>query len=400
VGRDLTERRALEQRLTRAQRLASVGTLAAGVAHEINNPLTYVIHHLDQLEGSLTGASTMPPERMARYARQAREGVERISRIVRDLMLFVRDPRGDDVLVDVGQALQAAVQIAEHQLRHRAQLQVELAELPQVLGAEGRLTQVFVNLLLNAAQAIPLGDAEHHCVRVEARVAVGGLRVWIRDTGPGIPLEVRELLFEPFVTTKMPGEGTGLGLWICHNIITSMGGRIDVESEPGRGTAMVIWLPAAPGLPAMEGDLVKGAGEPPSKGLRLLVVDDEPLIREILQEGLVGLGEVLAAGSGRQALELIAAQPDFDLILCDLMMPDVTGVELAQHLERSAPELARRMIFLTGGAFSEEARAFLEGRERLRKPVGLAEVIQAIEGRIGALGLYPRIPMDRALQES
>jgi CheY-like chemotaxis protein len=174
-----------------------------------------------------------------------------------------------------------------------------------------------------------------------------------------------------------------------------MGGRIDVESEPGRGTAMVIWLPTASRLPATEGEVLKGAGEASTPARRLLVVDDEPLIREILQEGLVGLGEVLAADSGRQALELIAAQPDFDLILCDLMMPDVTGAELAQHLERNAPELARRMIFLTGGAFSEEARAFLEGRECLRKPVGLVEVIQAIKGRIGVLGPYPRAPMDR-----
>jgi two-component system cell cycle sensor histidine kinase/response regulator CckA len=380
LARDITERRQLEAQLAQADRLASVGTLAAGVAHEINNPLTYVLHNLEEIERRLE-----PRDReLSRLAGEAGAGAQRIRTIVKDLMLFARHEQGGSrSALDIHELLEKAIQLGFSQIRHRARLVRDFGDVALVAGDPGRLSQIFLNLLVNAAQAIGVGDAENNEIRVSTHSAGGEVHVRVQDTGSGIPDAVLDRIFEPFITTKSVGEGTGLGLWICHSLVTAAKGRIECETELGVGTTFTVSLPlaleelASPRAPA---------GPLPARlrpGLRVLVVDDEVLIGRLIQAGLADEAEVVAVTSGREALELLQVDEAFDVILSDLMMPDVTGMELHACLEANAPHLAERMVFMTGGAFNPEDRRFLDGVEgrRVAKPFSMADIRRAIEAR-------------------
>ena len=252
MARDITERRQVQERLLASERMASLGTLSAGVAHEINNPLSYMLSNLrfveDELqalaeeEASLAGARG----REVREAlKEAVEGAERVRHIVHDLKTFSHggsDARGP---VDVNAVLESCVNMARSELRHRAQLVKDYGELPPVRANASRLGQVFLNLLVNAAQAIPQGSLEANEVRLISRLERGQVVVAVSDTGVGISPEHLRRLFDPFFTTKPVGVGTGLGLSICHGIIRELGGRITVESEPGRGSTFRVFLPLA-----------------------------------------------------------------------------------------------------------------------------------------------------------
>ncbi len=243
VLRDLTDRRRAEE----SSRLAALGTLAAGVAHEINNPLSYVVanvvHVQERLAGSPDGAPGLSRE-LAEPLAEAVDGARRVRDIVRQLRSFAR-PEEQTGPVDPARALRAALAMAHGELRHRARLATDLAPTPPVLASENRLTQVFLNLLMNAAQAIPEGAVERNEVRVALHARDREVALEISDTGQGMTEEVRARIFEPFYTTKGHGEGTGLGLAISHSIVTAMGGRIEVESAPGKGSTFRVVLPAA-----------------------------------------------------------------------------------------------------------------------------------------------------------
>ncbi len=249
VALDVTDRKTMQAQLVVSDRLAAVGTLAAGVAHEINNPLAFVLSNLSYLAGELHAlAREVPPGRMAEMEevlREATDGAHRVRQIVRDLRTF---SRGDDEVataVNVQAVLESAITLARSELKQRAQIIRDYREVPLVEGNEGRFGQVFLNLLINAAQAIPLGCPEHHEVRLSLRTAGDRVVVEVRDTGVGMPPEVRARIFDPFYTTKPVGEGTGLGLSICHGIVTGFGGDISVESEEGRGSTFRVSLPVA-----------------------------------------------------------------------------------------------------------------------------------------------------------
>ncbi|WP_426752373.1 ATP-binding protein [Myxococcus sp. Y35] len=249
VALDITDRKTMQAQLVVSDRLAAVGTLAAGVAHEINNPLAFVLSNLSFLAGELHGlARELPPGRMAELEevlREATDGAHRVRQIVRDLRTF---SRGDDEVataVNVQTVLESAITLARSELKQRAQIVRDYREVPLVEGNEGRFGQVFLNLLINAAQAIPLGAPEHHEVRLSLRTSGDRVIVEVRDTGVGMPPEVRARIFDPFFTTKPVGEGTGLGLSICHGIVTGFGGDISVESEEGRGSTFRVSLPVA-----------------------------------------------------------------------------------------------------------------------------------------------------------
>lgn len=382
IARDITERRQLEAQLAQADRLASVGTLAAGVAHEINNPLTYVIHHLQEIEQGMKAQD----RHISSLAGQAAAGAQRIRTIVKDLMLFARHEQGGrSDAVDVHELLEKAIQLGFTHIRHRAQLVRDFGDVALVAGDAGRLSQVFLNLLVNAAQAIDVGDADNNEIRVTTRVADGMVAVRVSDSGSGIPEGVRERIFEPFTTTKGVGEGTGLGLWICHSLVSEADGRIELETELGEGTAFTVYLPLA-----LDDRPPPASAAPPPEGprrlppgLRLLVVDDEVLIGRLIQAGLADEADVIAVNSGREALELLQEDETFDVILSDLMMPDVTGMELHACLEANAPHLAERMVFMTGGAFTDEDRRFLDSVEsrRVPKPFSMADIRKAILAR-------------------
>jgi PAS domain S-box-containing protein len=374
--------RAMQERLAVAERMSSVGTLASGVAHEINNPLSYVIGNLTLLDEELRrqGAGEL-----RQLVTEALDGSERIRRIVRDLRTFARaddDQRGP---ISVPRVLELALAVAGNEIRHRARLARELADVPPVIGNEARLGQVLVNLLVNAAQAIPEGDAEHHEIRIACRFDGERVVVEVHDTGGGIPEAIRGRIFEPFFTTKPIGTGAGLGLAASHGIVTGMGGELTVESELGRGSVFRVSLPAAPGArPRAAEPVAPRTGGSTGARARILIADDEPIVTRTLTRFLTRAHDVTVAASGREALDAIAAAR-FDVILCDLMMPEMTGMDIHAALVERDPATADRMIFMTGGAFTARARAFLDAvsNARLEKPFTIATLEALIRERVG-----------------
>jgi two-component system, cell cycle sensor histidine kinase and response regulator CckA len=370
VVEDVSEKQRLEAQLHLADRMASIGTLAAGVAHEINNPLAFVLGNLEYGIAFLRESGGEPE--LVTALGEAREGAVRVREIVRDLKTFSRADDSRRTSVDVRAVLQAALGLAANEIRHRARLDLRLEETPPVLASDHRLGQVFLNLLVNAAQAIPEGHPAGHAITVLAgRTSDGRARVEVRDTGAGIPPEVLPRIFDPFFTTKPVGVGTGLGLSICHGIVVDLGGEIRVESAPGRGSAFTVLLPAwnEPGAHVEGG---AATARTPARRARVLVVGDERLIARAVQRILSPPHDVVARGSGRDALDLLggAHAGRFDLVLCDLMMPEMTGMELYARVREAAPALADRFVFLTGGAFTAAAHDFLErvGNHQLEKP--------------------------------
>ena len=252
IMRDITERKHLREKLQTADRMAAIGSLAAGGAHEINNPLSFVLSNVRFVRDELKALSEESDDRTRERFKEVREaleetlsGADRVSEIVRDLRTFSRGDDGKRVPVNVHSVLDLCSNIARSQLRHRAKLVKQYGELPAILANESRLGQLFLNLIINAAQAIPEGgDAKGHEVRLTTwREAESQVVVEVKDTGMGIPVENLHRLFDPFFTTKPAGVGTGLGLSICQGIVTGLGGRITVESQPGQGSAFRVFLP-------------------------------------------------------------------------------------------------------------------------------------------------------------
>ena len=383
VVRDVTEQKKLQSQLMVSDRMASVGTLAAGVAHEINNPLAAVIANLDFIAESLgrpvgDGVPAVTPaksdawllEEIKGPLEDAREAAQRVRFIVRDLKIFSRspvdEPRG---AVNVKAIMESSLRMAWNEIRHRAHLVKNYGPVPGVHANEARLGQVFLNLIVNAAQALPEGRAEHNEIRVNTRLDGGRVLIEVSDTGPGIPPEIIGRIFDAFFTTKAVGVGTGLGLAICHRIVTDMGGELTVESEVGKGTTFRVALPIAREEESTAVAPVEQVLVPGRRG-RLLVVDDEELVLRGVKRILSKQHEVVTIAGAKEALALCVGGATFDLILCDLMMPDMTGMDLHRELARVAPEQAKKMIFLTGGAFTETARQFLAGtaNEHIEKP--------------------------------
>lgn len=378
--RDVTERRQMEAQLFKAERLASVGLLAAGVAHEINNPLAYMMLNLERLRTDLRLlAEQSASPRIAALedaVRMTREGAERVRDIVHDLRTFSRTDDDTRRPVDVRRALDMSVEMAAAEVRHRARVVKNYCEVPPVVASEGRLTQLFVNLIVNAAHAIPEGQAERHEIRlVTGTDACGRVTVEVRDTGRGMPPEILHQIFDPFFTTKGTGVGTGLGLSICHGIVTNLGGEISVDSEEGRGSTFLVTLPAAdPGACAMVHE--PRPSHSGSRRGRALVIDDELAIGMAIRVALESQCDVVNFTNALAGLDLIASGESFDVILCDVVMPAMTGLEFYVALQRRAPDLARRVVFMTGGTPSAALRALLEERPNawLAKPFGAAEL--------------------------
>ncbi|HYO64716.1 MAG TPA: ATP-binding protein, partial [Archangium sp.] len=386
--RDLTERKLLEARLLRADRMASLGTLAAGIAHEINNPLAYTLANLHHLRVEVVPGLKLPAsqhEEADKLLSEAQLGGDRVRDIVRQLKMFSHAEEGvRPGPVDVHRVLESAISMATNEIRHRARLARDYAELPRVSANEGRLGQVFLNLLVNAAQAIPEGSVERQEIRVVTRPHPEGALIEVHDTGSGIPAEHLEKLFEPFFTTKPAGVGTGLGLSISQDIVTGFGGRMEVRSEVGRGSTFRVILRAATGsCPGESSQRSVAPAAPARRRGRLLVVDDEPLVGVAIRRTLQREHEVVTLTSAREARERLLRGECFDVILCDLMMPEMSGMDLHGELAHHLPHVAGRMLFLSGGAFTPEARAFLSrlGDRYVEKPFSpekLRERVQAL----------------------
>jgi two-component system NtrC family sensor kinase len=374
VIRDVTDRKRLESQLLVTERMASVGTLASGVAHEINNPLSYVSSNLSFLRERLAQPALQAEQlaELREVVAEAEEGAGRVGAIVRDLRTFARADEDRLAPVDVGRVVDGALRLVRNELTHRARLVCTLEPVPRVHGNDVRLSQVVVNLLVNALQALPERPAEENEVRVALRTSrTGQVELEVEDNGRGMLPEVQRRIFDPFFTTRPVGEGTGLGLSICLTLVQAMGGRIEVSSTPGRGSSFRVVLPSLPAdSPARAAGARPGPTRPDMPRRRLLLIDDEPAVGSSVSRLVRDMYEVRAVQGGREALQLLSAGERFDAILCDLMMPGMTGMEFVVELERLAPELALRTGLMTGGAFTSQAREFVDRHSRglLEKP--------------------------------
>jgi signal transduction histidine kinase/CheY-like chemotaxis protein len=353
--RDVTDQRAMEANLRMTERLAALGTLASAVAHEINNPLAYVAGNVDFVLRELeTNQSTtgIAQDLLAALA-EAREGTERIKNIVRDLKEQARSDEQSLGATDVNQAVLAALRVLDNQLKHRTRLEVELAEVPSVQANSGRLVQIVTNLLTNAADAMLERPMSENAISVRSlRVGEDGVAIEVRDNGTGIPAHVLGKIFDPFFTTKPQGKGTGLGLHVCHKLVTSFGGAIEVQSRSGEGTLMRVVLRCAALQPA--------AAQTPVPNAALggvLVLDDDVLVARSLTRMLRGQ-EVRVAHDVDTALAL-CRERDFDLLLCDLMLPGKNGADFYEALKTVKPALVPRIVFLTGGVFTAPMEKFV-----------------------------------------
>ncbi|MEM7138102.1 MAG: response regulator [Myxococcota bacterium] len=382
----VAERENMQSRLVFADRMASVGTLAAGVAHELNNPLMYVLSNLHLTrEELLAPADGAWLERAKQQVDEAIHGAVRMQNVVRDLKTFSRvddEQRGN---VDVRGVLESSINMCWNQIRHHASLVREIGETPLVEVNESRLGQVFLNLLINAAQAMPSRPVEDNRISVRTFTDPDGWAVIeVVDNGTGIDPGTRSHIFDPFFTTKGVTEGTGLGLSICRNIVHSAGGAIEAESTVDAGTTFRVRLPpskrafvplVAHAPPALE----------PGAAARVIVIDDEPLVGRSITRALRH-HEVQVFLNGPEAITALCNDAPCDIVFCDLMMPGVSGMEVFHRVAACRPEIASRFVFMTGGAFTPEAREFLKQTPLvcLEKPFDLHQIRDLVRERAEA----------------
>jgi len=387
IVRDITEAKRLQAQLALADRLAALGTLAAGVAHEINNPLTYVLIGIEAVvkelgrkraDESIGDRLPIMIERLS----GAMEGARRVRRIVSELRSLARVDEQDQRPIDVCVVLDSAASMVEAQLRHRAELVRDYRHgLPPVLGRQDRLAQVFLNLLLNAAQAVE-GIVGASTIHLRADLdAAGRVVVEVEDSGAGLHGDELSKIFDPLFTSKPVVVGTGFGLWVCHTIVTSLGGELTARSRIGEGTVFRVVLPQAPSR-AEQGEEPAGEQVLPLELGRVLIIDDDRQVTAsmaILFEG----NDVQVVHSGQEGLVRLLAGEDYEWIFCDLMMRDVSGMELYEQVQRARPGMEQRFVFMTGGAFTARARQFVAqvNCPCLAKPFHPHQVVAALRRR-------------------
>ncbi len=374
IARETTEQKRMGAQLREADRMATMGMLAAGVAHEINNPMAYVIGNIGfaskQVEGLLKSVAGVDAGDLKEQLSDVRaslaeieDGTERVRLIVRDLKAFTKTEEERRGPVELASVMQASLAMAAAEVRHRATVVKEFEACPPAFGNESRLGQVFLNLIINAAQAMPDRPIQENQIVLRVRGKDRHVIAEVADNGAGIPPELLARIFEPLFTTKPVGVGTGLGLAICKDIVKDLGGELTVESHVRVGTTFRVRLPADEGAEA--GKVVAAPVASARRG-RVLVVDDEAMLRAAIQRALKADHEVVGMGGGAEALALLADGQRFDAILSDLTMPGMSGIDLHSRLAAMVPEQAERMIFMTGGIVTREANEFVR---RITNPV-------------------------------
>ncbi len=360
---DVTDRNELQSEAVLTDRLATVGTLAASVAHEVNNPLSYVTDSMESLKEQIGDASPGALQVLL----DAMDGLKRIESTVNDLRTFARSADERSGPVNVSQVLDASIRLASNEIRHRAELVREYDCKLSVKADESDLGQVFLNLLIACAHTLPVGCASHY--RITARITREGsrVRVEVEDNGRGMSDAALRSSFDPFPSRQ--STRAGVGLYVSQRIVAAMGGQISVSRAPEGGNRFTVVLPIL-----LTGDenpeaVPRGLRLVPDKPVRILVVDDEDLVVTALVRSLDG-HQVTCARSGREAIQLLETSGPFDLILCDMMMPDMTGADVYVAARQFEPGGERRIVFITGGAFTEAAHTFLMQvpNKRLAKP--------------------------------
>jgi len=369
-----------------AEKLAAVGQLASGVAHELNNPATWVLLGLEAARRRIRQATTRIDDGPASLARElvaidesladVRAGMERMRSVIGDLRTLSRVDSDSPVELDLDEVVRTACQFARPAYHSVARLVLELGGVPPITGDRGRLNQLVTNLVVNAAYAVAEGGGEHEIV-VSTRADGDSVVLAVEDTGPGIPEALRERVFEPYFTTKPSEIGTGLGLALVRKIAERHGGgaracrgarggaRVEVRLRCCRPFDEVTPMPPLP-LHAPDGARA-----------RVLIIDDEPMLLRALEQAIADDHDVVTALGGTAALEVLARDQAFDLIMCDLQMPNVDGVAIHEVLAGSAPELLARIVVMSGGAVTPRAARFMENtRPRVvGKPIDLDHVL-------------------------
>jgi signal transduction histidine kinase len=397
VFHNITAQKQLHASLLISERMASVGLLAAGVAHEINNPLSVVIGNADLMKALLTTApakQTVEDQRepMLEMLDDILVASVRMRDTVRDLNLFSKSETPELRNVNLREAMQSTLRLANNTLRQRTRIETHYEAAPIVRASESRLGQVFLNLLINAAHSIEEGRIEQNCISITISTpSADSALVEITDTGSGMSEATLKRLYTPFFTTKPVGSGTGLGLSICRKTILSLGGTIAIESKLGHGTTVRVVLPVATTTSAhpQGGQL---SAQP--RRARIMLIDDEAMVARVLERLLARDHDVSVFDSAKIALDRIAEGERYDAILCDLMMPDLNGIDFYEQLAARWPELAARMIVLTGGSFTARAELFFEQTRTpaLTKPIDFSKLQALIAERISASRGSPERP--------
>jgi PAS domain S-box-containing protein len=384
LGRDVTRRKELESQLLQADRLAVLGTLSAGMAHAINNPLLYTLLNLEHVARRLRQLGTERDylgEARVRLA-EAHDGAERVAKVVRQMRGLSRARVSEERAIDVRMVLANVLAMVGNEIRHRGQLVTRSEPVPRVWATESELEQALLGLLVYVARSLPdeVGEGREICLSTSTDAA-GDAVVVVSDNGPTLAPEARSHLFDPFGSE----DASGLGLAMCHAILTSLNGSIDVECGPVRGTTFRVVLPPAS---APESERFAGprsvppppvaAGE--ARRARVLVVDDDPGVANTLRAMLEANHEVKSVESGREALKILMGDEEFDVVFCDLVMPELSGIDLYCALELNRPHKATRVVFMTGGVFTADAQRFLAEvkNRRIEKPFSLARIEQLL----------------------
>jgi PAS domain S-box-containing protein len=386
---DVTEREAAQQQIERQremiyhrEKLGALGGLLAGVAHELNNPLAVVVAQATLLE------EQVKDPKAATRSGHIRAAAERCARIVKTFLAMARQRPPARAAVDLNAAIGASLELLGYNLRTAGiEVRRELQDdLPKVWADPDQVSQVLTNLVVNAQQAMADQPAPRRLTIVTSADPVAGrVRLAIRDNGPGVPPALKARIFEPFFTTKPEGTGTGIGLWVCHDIVTSHNGSIAVEDAPGGGAAFVIELPVGRGAAEPAAAAAASEGPLPHRAHRVLVIDDEATVAATLREILEPLGHrVDTVDDGQEALRRLETAA-YDVVLTDMNMPGMGGVELYRHLKQRQPRLAERLLVVTGDTLSESLRSFLDrtGLPCIEKPFVPAEVRRRVAETAG-----------------
>ena len=412
IERVFLERARREQAASREEtdRLALLGTVAAGVGHEINNPLAFAMGNLEIIAEAmpalraeivdLLGPSATREQReglgrlmhrfddMGGLLADSRAGVERVRMIVRNLRSLSTRPGERRERLDLLKVVDASVSMVRGQIKGRSMLVRTYGDSAQVFGDEGQLCQVFLNLLANAGQSMCAEQFETNRIDVSTRVEVEWVVVEIRDTGRGMSKTQQNRIYEPFFTTKGAEGGTGLGLSISKDIVAAHGGRIEVQSEPERGSVFCVYLPLAKS--ETEGRVASSAPPPASTVRdgrpRVWVLDDEPMVGQVISRSLQNRCDVWVALAPRELFARLEAGDVFDALCCDLMMPEMTGMEVRARIAAAWPHLLSRIIFVTGGPATPEGVAFISqpGVPVLDKPFDVETLRSAVQSILSA----------------
>jgi two-component system cell cycle sensor histidine kinase/response regulator CckA len=370
---DITQQKRLEEQLMQAQKMDALGQLAGGIAHDFNNLLTGISGYAD-----LALTSTEPDSPVDRCIAGIKAAASEAASLTSRLLAFSRRNVPERRLVDLNELVVEAAGLLERLVRADVRVQLELAQpLPHVAADLAQLKQVVLNLALNARDAMPNGGT----LTIETAPAPGAVVLRVRDSGEGMDASTRSRAVEPFFTTKSEGEGTGLGLSVVYGVVDSLDGRLSIESAPGLGTIVEITLPAADGIP--EPTLDERPPVPAAGVERVLVVEDRAVVRQLARDVLEASGfEVAVAAGGAEALDAVASQPPFDVLVTDVVMPEMSGAELAQALRADRPELP--VVFMSG--YTDDVLGNEElsqpGTSFVRKPFANAELVTAVRGAI------------------